>query len=176
MKLNFTTFRSRHLVITLVATVVYGVSIAVAVQCSRSSQHRADVEQELHHFADTVRNAEIMESVYDRIFQLRLDHPDIVMAQCILESGGFTSDLFNRGNNCLGMKVPGQRPTFAVGVYRNHARFRSWHDCIADYALWQCAYARGLSDAAYYTLLDRIYAEDGSYTSKLKAIIRQYNL
>lgn len=157
-----------------IATLV-GITIGVS-RCTHKNDELTEDHERERHFDDSVQNAEIMESVYDRIFQLRLDHPDIVMAQCILESGEFTSDLFKEGNNCLGMKVPGQRPTFAVGVCRGHARFKSWHDCIADYALWQSAYGRGLSDDAYLALLDRIYAEDGSYTAKLKSIIRKYNL
>lgn len=161
----------------LVMGVAAFVGIVFAVsRCTHRTDEVSEERERGRHFGDSVQNAEIMESVYDRIFQLRLDHPDIVMAQCILESGEFTSDLFKEGNNCLGMKVPGQRPTFAVGVYRNHAKFRSWHDCIADYALWQSAYGRGLSDDAYLALLDRIYAEDGSYAGKLKSIIRKYNL
>ena len=32
----------------------------------------------------------LFDEVYDYIFKLRIDHPDIVMAQCIEESGGFT--------------------------------------------------------------------------------------
>lgn len=156
------------------AAALVGIIFAVS-HCTYKGDMTEEREKESH-FGDSVQNAEIMESVYDRIFQLRLDHPDIVMAQCILESGEFTSDLFREGNNCLGMKIPGQRPTFAVGVHRNHAKFRSWHDCIADYALWQCAYGRNLSDDAYLALLDRIYAEDGSYAAKLKSIIHRYNL
>ena len=153
--------------------VVIGVIMAVV---SFTGNHESNNDEAITHFSDSTSKSELMESVYDRIFQLRLEHPDIVMAQCILESGEFTSDIFINGNNCLGMKVPGQRPTFAIGVYRNHAKFKSWHDCIADYALWQSAYGRGLSDDAYLALLDRIYAEDGSYAGKLKSIIRKYEL
>lgn len=61
----------------------------------------------------------LFDEVYDYIFKLRIDHPDIVMAQCIEESGGFTSKLFVEGHNCLGMKVPGSRPTLAVGTVRS---------------------------------------------------------
>ena len=43
----------------------------------------------------------LFDEVYDYIFKLRIDHPDIVMAQCIEESGGFTSKLFVEGHNCL---------------------------------------------------------------------------
>ena len=156
-----------------VLLVITGTIITVI---SFTGNHESNNNEAINHFSDSTSKSELMESMYDRIFQLRLEHPDIVMAQCILESGEFTSDIFINGNNCLGMKVPGQRPTFAVGVYRSHARFRSWHDCIADYALWQSAYGRGLSDDAYLALLDRIYAEDGSYAVKLKSIIRKYRL
>lgn len=159
-------------------SLVLGIAVFIGlIVCVARCTHDTDEQNEVErHFTDSTHNVELMESVYDRIFQLRLEHPDIVMAQCILESGGFTSELFREGNNCLGMKVPGQRPTFAVGVCRGHAKFRTWHDCIADYALWQSAYGRGLSDEAYLALLDRIYAEDGSYTTKLRSIICKYNL
>lgn len=157
--------------------VIGGLCILIIICIGSMFSHNEPVDSNtVIHLSDSTSKSELMESVYDRIFQLRLEHPDIVMAQCILESGEFTSDIFINGNNCLGMKVPGQRPTFAVGVYRNHARFKSWHDCIADYALWQSAYGRGLSDDAYLALLNRIYAEDGSYAAKLKSIIRKYEL
>lgn len=87
----------------------------------------------------------LFDEVYDYIFKLRIDHPDIVMAQCIEESGGFTSKLFVEGHNCLGMKVPGSRPTLAVGTMLGHARFNSWRECIADYAIWQSSFARRLT-------------------------------
>lgn len=163
----------RPVTIFWILLVIAGVTITAI---SFTGNHESNNDEAINHLNDSTSKSELMESVYDRIFQLRLEHPNIVMAQCILESGEFTSDIFVNGNNCLGMKVPGQRPTFAVGVYRSHARFRSWHDCIADYALWQSAYGRGLSDDAYLALLDRIYAEDGSYAAKLKSIIRKYEL
>lgn len=172
--MNKTTFWPVKLAtIFWVLWVVVGIIMAVVFF---TSNHKSNNGEAIDHHSDSTSKSELMESIYDRIFQLRLEHPDIVMAQCILESGEFTSDIFINGNNCLGMKVPGQRPTFAVGVYRSHARFRSWHDCIADYALWQSAYGRGLSDDAYLALLDRMYAEDGSYAVKLKSIIRKYGL
>ena len=110
------------------------------------------------------------------IFKLRLDHPDIVMAQCIEESGGFTSKLFVEGNNCLGMKVPGSRPTLAVGTMLGHARFNSWRECIADYAIWQSTFARRLTKDEYFAYLDRVYAEKKGYSGRLKAIIQSRGL
>ena len=125
---------------------------------------------------DSTLAVDTYEAIFDYIFQMRIDHPTIVMAQCIEESGHFKSELFIKGHNCLGMKVPGSRPTHAVGVYLGHARFKNWHDCIADYAIWQSIYARNLTETEYYALLDRIYAEKQGYSTRLKNIIKKYGL
>lgn len=125
---------------------------------------------------DSTLVIDTFESVFDYIFQMRIDHPTIVMAQCIEESGNFHSELFTKAHNCLGMKVPGSRPTLAVGVYKGHARFKNWHDCIADYAIWQSIYGRNMSETEYYALLDRIYAEKQGYSTRLKNIIKKYGL
>lgn len=116
------------------------------------------------------------DSVFTYIFLMRLEHPDIVMAQCIEESGNFSSPLFLHGHNCTGMRVPAQRPTLALGMLYNHARFRSWKDCIADYAIWQSIYARGLSKDDYFAYLDRVYAEKKGYSDRLKNIIKSRGL
>ena len=60
----------------------------------------AAVEETMPEVGDSVPET-FFDEVYDYIFKLRLDHPDIVMAQCIEESGGFTSKLFVEGHNCL---------------------------------------------------------------------------
>lgn len=118
----------------------------------------------------------IVDSVYSCIFELRIEHPDIVMAQCIEESGCFTSALFKEGNNCTGMRVPAQRPTLVKGSLYNHARFDSWRECIADYAIWQSIFARGLTRDAYFAYLDRVYAERKGYSERLKNIIKSREL
>lgn len=124
--------------------------------------------------ADTLSTT--ADSVFTYIFLMRLEHPDIVMAQCIEESGNFSSPLFLHGHNCTGMRVPAQRPTLALGMLYNHARFRSWKDCIADYAVWQSIYARGLSKDDYFAYLDRVYAEKKGYSDRLKNIIKSRGL
>ena len=117
-----------------------------------------------------------VKSAGDYILKLRLDHPDIVMAQCIEESGTFTSKLFREGHNCLGMKVPSTRPTLAVGTMMGHARFNSWHDCITDYAIWQSTFCRRFTRDEYFAYLDRVYAEKKGYSGRLKAIIQSRGL
>lgn len=118
----------------------------------------------------------IQDSVYSYIFKLRLEHPKIVMAQCIEESGHFKSKLFLEGNNLIGMKVPSIRPTLAKSVLYSHAKFNSWKECLADYAIWQQIYVRNKSENEYFEYLDKVYAEKKGYSDRLKEIIKRYNL
>ena len=42
---------------------------------------------------DSILITDTYEAIFDYIFQMRIDHPTIVMAQCIEESGNFHSEL-----------------------------------------------------------------------------------
>lgn len=117
----------------------------------------------------------ILDSVYSYIFDLRLEHPRVVIAQCIEESGWFKGKIFKEANNCLGMKVPNNRPTLVKGVLYGHGKFDSWKDCLCDYAIWQSIYARGKTENEYFAYLDRVYAEKGGYSDRLKKIIKDNN-
>lgn len=143
--------------------------------CTNSDPVLADnIQASSYEEIDTLSTT--ADSVFSYIFLMRLEHPDIVMAQCIEESGNFNSPLFRNGHNCTGMRVPAQRPTLALGMLYNHARFRSWKDCIADYAIWQSIYARGLNEDDYFAYLDRVYAEKKGYSTRLKKIIETRRL
>jgi uncharacterized FlgJ-related protein len=113
------------------------------------------------------------QNLIDKIRELRLEHPEIVIAQARLESNNFTSNIFKQNNNFFGMKCAGSRPTINKGENFGHAEYKCWQDCVIDYALWQSAYARNLSTEEYLTLLDNIYAEDGSYVIKLRQILNK---
>ena len=108
------------------------------------------------------------EEVRAEIIKLNIEHPDIVFAQCQIESGNFKSNIFKNNNNCLGMKLARSRPTTANGEQFGHAFYDSWQDCLKDYALWQAAYARNLSKEEYLQLLGEIYAEDSNYINAIK--------
>lgn len=118
----------------------------------------------------------LLTTIYDEIFAARIAHPDIVLAQCILESAGGTSPLATAANNLFGMRVPGQRPTTAIGTYRGHAKYATIHDAVLDYAIWQAAYCRNLSREAYFAYLDANYSGTPNYSEHLRKIIAQYKL
>lgn len=106
--------------------------------------------------------------VYNFIIAMNIEHPEIVMSQVILESGHLKSEHFNIKNNMFGMNVAKQRPTVSLndsGV----ANYDNWKMSIIDYALWQCSYAKNLSEEKYYERL-KIYSKDENYINKIKEI------
>lgn len=165
-------------------TILLGVVILAAYLIAGSLLDTCDVEKipadnPYQQYSDIYENDSTMticDSVYFYIKELRIAHPDVVMAQCIEESGNFTSSLFLEGNNCLGMKLPCTRPTLANGTIYGHAYYESIKDCLADYAIWQSCFARGKDRDAYLRYLDDVYAEKPGYSKRLINIINTRKL
>lgn len=101
--------------------------------------------------------------------EVGIQHPEIVYAQALIESGSFTSWLFKNNHNLFGMKLAVYRQTTAIGERRNHARFLNWIDAVKDYKLWQDAKFKGklVSQAEYLKQLNK-YAADKRYISKIR--------
>jgi len=100
----------------------------------------------------------------------------IVLAQAILESNNFKSDLYKRNWNCFGMFVAGQRLNFAENNYdfSNYAKYSNLENCVLDYVSWQKSNAYNIStEEQYFELLKKIYAKDENYIFALKKIIAQ---
>lgn len=108
-----------------------------------------------------------------KIKELNLEHPEIVYAQALLESSNFQSNIFRSSNNLFGMKEARQRPTTASGTENSHAYYNNWVSSVIDYALWQSAYGRHLTNKQYLDLLSNIYAQDSSYIDKINKILNQ---
>lgn len=119
---------------------------------------------------------EFKDSILNFIFELRLEHPYIVYSQAIIESGNFTSNIWKENNNMFGMKMPERRATLAIGINKGHSVYKSWKECIVDYALFQSSYLRGLSEEEYFVKIGNSYAEDDSYERKIRSSKNQYKL
>lgn len=115
------------------------------------------------------------DSVRWAIYCADIEHPDIVYAQTILETGHFTSEIFIQNNNLFGMKMPKIRETKAIGENLNHATFSSWLESVNDYKLWQDSFASGKTRNEYFIYLGKVYSEDKQYVSKLKRIIENFS-
>jgi flagellum-specific peptidoglycan hydrolase FlgJ len=107
------------------------------------------------------------ENMIKLIIDLNIAHPDIVIAQAIIESGNFKSNIFKENNNLFGMKMPEYRKTTAIGINRGHAVYSSWRESVIDYALWQGKRARYSTKNQYLRRL-KSYAADPNYITKIK--------
>lgn len=112
--------------------------------------------------------------VREFVLKMRIKFPEVVMAQCILESGNLSSPIALVNNNILGLKVAHQRPTTAICDSNKYAFYANWKDCIRDYAIWQCKYDRNNNynnQDQFIKFLAKYYSEDKEYSKKLKQII-----
>lgn len=126
---------------------------------------------EIHHYEDNLSQT-MYDSILNFNYQIRVQHPLVVTAQAILETGNFTSKVFKENNNLYGMTLAKSRPTLAIGVKNGYAVYRTWQESAIDYALWQSAFARNLSEEDYYLILKRLYAEDKEYVNKVKNVLK----
>lgn len=107
-----------------------------------------------------------IENVYSEIMKADIKFSEIVLRQCLLETGYFTSYNCTVRNNLFGMKG-GTKDSNNVHGYKV---FEHWTKSVHDYKDWQ-ERNYGDSDLEYYSFLESIgYAESTEYISKLKSI------
>ena len=117
------------------------------------------------------QSSKALEYVESELISLNVRFVDIAVAQSIIESGSYTSDVYTKANNCFGMKLAKQRPTTAIGEYKGYAKYKNVRDCLIDYALWQQNNLSGINtNEDYLRLLERVYAEDKDYINKIRQL------
>lgn len=99
-----------------------------------------------------------LDNVYKELLRQKIKYPDIVLAQCILETGSLKSYNCRVRNNLFG---------FYNG--KKYLSFKHWKDCIKFKKKWQDKYFKG---GDYYRFLLNIgYSEEDSiYIMKVKKI------
>lgn len=112
-------------------------------------------------YADSARKSSFIptrESVYEELKRQDIKHPRIVLAQSILETGHYQSNVCRANNNLFGlMKKDG------------YHSFSHWRQSVAYYKEHVQSRYRG---GDYYTFLSSIgYAQDPDYINKLKELI-----
>lgn len=108
---------------------------------------------------------------------LNVRFPHIVMAQSIIESGHFQSNIFRTNHNLFGMKQAKMRCTTAKGTNLAHAYYDNWKESVYDYAFFQSRYLHDLkTEAQYLEYLDRNYAEAKDYDLAIKHVIENENI
>lgn len=123
-------------------------------------------------YIPTVNDSINLQKVYNTLVEWNVKYPEVVLAQCMIESAYLSSTIFKENHNLFGMKVATTRPTTAKGTRRNHAYYDNWIMSIIDYALWQAAFTRKLkTEKDYINYLNQVYAEDNSYTIKIYKLL-----
>ncbi len=114
---------------------------------------KSDSDYMMNESALTVENVLVMLQKYDVKF------PKIVLAQALLETGNFSSDLCRVNHNLFGLRHPSD------GSYYS---FNKWEESVKSY---RDDVQYKYTDGDYYAFLSRIgYAEDRNYTSKVRRI------
>lgn len=104
--------------------------------------------------------------VYQACLYYNINNPEIVVAQSILETGYYRSEVCKKNNNLFGLYNSHKKEYF---------KFSHWAESVKAYKdMIQYRYKDGED---YHEFLDRIgYAEDSLYNNKLKNIIKRYGL
>jgi hypothetical protein len=116
--------------------------------------------------------------LYDHLIRSGVKFPDIAFAQAVLESSHFTSPLFERANNLFGMQYPIKRETTAISSTNGYSKYENWQESVNDYKLWQefVFDRRGdLTKTEYLAYLQKWYAEDKRYVTKVKNKIKEFS-
>ena len=128
-----------------------------------------DLQQEKNKFTQEKFAAELE--------RLNVKFPHIVMAQSIIETGHWTSNVFKENHNLFGMKQATVRINTANGTQNGHAYYDDWYQSVYDYAFYQCRYLGGIStEEDYYAYLSQNYAEAGNYVQILKNVVEKEKL
>jgi hypothetical protein len=107
------------------------------------------------------------------ILELNIKYPRIVLAQTILETGNYTSDIFRINNNLFGLKGATRRPSTSKELNDGYAYFKTWRESVVDYAFLQSSFIFKIhNENEYLEYLKQKYAEDPNYIIRLKAIIK----
>lgn len=103
------------------------------------------------------------EGLMDALIYFEVQHPHIVYAQAILETGNFTSKVYKENNNLFGLYDSRNKKYYA---------FNHWSESIIAYINYiQYKYS---PPKDYYKFLQDIgYAEDPTYTDKLRIIVEK---
>lgn len=104
-------------------------------------------------------------------------YPEYIMAQAVLESATFTSEIYRANNNLFGMKQVSRRSTTQTGKKTDkvsYGHYNNWQMSVLDRVLWDLHRFESKPTRVEYEKALMQYAEDSDYISKLNKIIDDY--
>lgn len=134
------------------------------------NNHKEEIVNEYYILAEEDLFSE--EQLIEEIKLYNFKHPHIILAQAILESGNFTSNVFKSHNNMFGMKIAKSRVTCAQKDVGDYAYYNNWKMSLVDRALYETTYLRkSKSEDDYLKAMCASYAEDVEYRRKLQKVV-----
>lgn len=123
------------------------------------------------------------DSIFKFICESGAWYPEITMAQVIIESGGFQSNVGKNGRNGFGMKKCGEgprsRPNLQMpGVnFNGYGIYMNWYHSVLDkylWDLWLFSGKRPKSRAEYLNKMCGVYSETKGYDQILLGIAKDW--
>jgi uncharacterized FlgJ-related protein len=148
---------------------LFALIIAPLLYVIHSGPSIITIEKTKHHFHKKTLYISECDKFSEKAFMqymksINIKFPEVVFQQAKLESGGFKSHLFKTKHNLFGMKKAMQRATLSIGKPGEYAYFKSWKECVIDYALYQTRYfSKVKTQEEYINELCKNYAENGNY-------------
>ena len=96
-------------------------------------------------------------------------YPEILLKQAKLESGNYTSNVYNNSNNLYGMKKVGSRQTTQLkNTYNGYGCYTNWCESVLDRMLWDVNRFNNIkpTEEEYLEAMN-IYAEAENYAELL---------
>jgi len=175
-KLPFKTFLYPILVIGSIIAISFKVAIHDAEQRGFIDGNSIPFEEGFYAI-ESSEEAFSQQALVEELKRLNVRFPEIILAQSILETGHYTSRIFEENNNLFGMKEAKARSTTALGTQLGHAYYNNWKESVLDYALFQNAYMNKIrKEKQYLKYLDKNYAEAPNYDKTILQIIERENL
>lgn len=160
-------------IMSMSMTITYNVGKKIGLKDKFDNLPEKEKEILIINIMDTI-NSFSEEKLVNKMKELNLKFPHIALAQSKLETNCFKSKIFVENNNLFGMKEAKMRVNTAKGTQHSHAYYDNWKESLYDYALYQSKYlSRIKTEQEYFTYLSQSYAEDSSYVTKLKSIIKK---
>lgn len=145
------------------ALILLGLSIKVLLDIYKENYPASDVVIKLEQPEFLLKSPE--EGLIEALDYYGVEHPDIVYAQAILETGHFRSKVYKEYNNLFGLYN---------SRTKSYYKFDHWSESIVAYLNFIQNRYKPQND--YYKFLSDIgYAEDPEYINKLKRIVNQYD-
>jgi len=165
------------LVFILVVSLLISLTYAYTTKVAREEVIQNLSTEEKLIVINSVKQGFTEESFVKLLKDLNVKFPHIVMAQSIVETGHWSSNIFKENHNLFGMKEARVRVNTAKGTQYNHAFYHDWRESVYDYAFYQCRYLGGIrTEEEYFQYLSQSYAEAGDYVKILKQVIIKENL